>query len=75
MYLLRAILFTALFIVLILVVGTVILEEFPQTQPVFEEIKMHAVNLYDASIERYGTTITILLLIAIIIGIGSSKKI
>jgi len=74
MYLLRAILFTALFIVLILVVGTIILEEFPQTQPVFEEMKMHAVNLYDASIERYGATITILLLIAIFIVIGSSRK-
>lgn len=63
-----------MFILLFLVVGTVILEEFPSVQPLFEEFKMHVVNIYNMSIIKYGAIPTILIIIAIFILVGGSKK-
>lgn len=67
-FILRAIL---VFLV-ILVVGGIVLDAFPSTQPLFEELKMHVINLYNMSLARYGTEVTILLIIAIVIMIGTS---
>lgn len=70
----RLILGAILFILLIMVIGTVILEEFPSLQPLFEELKMHVVNLYNMSIVKYGTVTTLLIIIAIFILVGSSRR-
>lgn len=70
----RFILFFLLFIVLIMFLGTIILDEFPQLQPLFDEMVMHAVNLYNLSIVKFGTVATLLFIIAIIVLIGTSKK-
>lgn len=72
--LLRLLLGVVLFILLIMVVGSVILEEFPQLQPLFEELKMHVVNLYNISLVKYGSVTTILLIVAIVVLIGTSKR-
>lgn len=70
----RFILFFLLFIVLIMFLGTIILDEFPQLQPLFDEMVMHTVNLYNLSIVKFGTVATLLFIIAIIVLIGTSKK-
>lgn len=70
----RFILFFLLFIVLIMFIGTIILDEFPQLQPLFDEMVMHTVNLYNLSIVKFGTVATLLFIIAIIVLIGTSKK-
>ena len=71
---LRLLLSIVLFVLLIMVVGSVILEEFPQLQPLFEELKMHVVNLYNISLVKYGSVTTILLIVAIVVLIGTSKR-
>lgn len=63
-----------LFILLFMVIGNVLLTEFPGLQPLFEELKMHVVNLYNISLVKYGSVTTILLIVAIVILIGSSKR-
>lgn len=70
----RFILFFLMFIVLIMFLGTIILDEFPQLQPLFDEMVMHTVNLYNLSIIKFGTVATLLFIIAIIVLIGTSKK-
>lgn len=64
-----------LVIFLFLVVGNVVLEEFPQVQPLWEELRQHVVNLYNMSIVKYGAMTTFLIIIAIFIVLGSSRRI
>lgn len=59
---------------LVLIIGSLILEQFPSLQPLFNEFKMHVVNLYNASLIKYGSITTVLIIIAIFIVVGSSKK-
>lgn len=70
----KAVIGMLLGILLIMIIGSLILEQFPSLQPLFDELKMHAVNLYNASIIKYGSITTILIIIAIFIVVGSSKK-
>lgn len=70
----KAVIGMLLGILLIMIIGSLILEQFPSLQPLFDELKMHTVNLYNASIIKYGSITTILIIIAIFIVVGSSKK-
>jgi len=70
----RALLAMILFILLIMVIGNVVLEEFPQLQPLFDELKMHVVNLYNISIVKYGAVTTLLIIVAIVLLIGTSRR-
>lgn len=70
----RVILSTILMIFLIAVVGSVILEQFPGLNPLWEELKTTVAALYDQSIVKYGTITTIVLIVAIFIMVGSSKR-
>ncbi|OEC01263.1 hypothetical protein EYB33_12250 [Lysinibacillus sphaericus] len=72
---LKFLLMIALMIFLIAMLGSVILEQFPSLVPLWEEFKMHITNLYDLSIMEYGTGITFLIIISIVILVGSSKKV
>lgn len=54
--------------------GTMLLEEFPFFQPVFEEIKELGSTLYNTSLVKYGALPTIVLIIGLVIAIGSSKR-
>jgi len=71
----RFILGIILAIFLILVVGSIVLEQFPGVVPLWEELKTHIITLYDMSIIKYGTITTFLIIIAIFIVLGSSKRI
>ncbi len=66
---------TILMIFLIVVIGSLLLEQFPTLVPLWEELKMHIVTLYESSLVKYGTITTLLLIVAIFIMVGSSKKI
>lgn len=70
----RTILVTVLMIFLIAVVGNVVLEQFPQLTPLWEEFKMFVSSIYNMSLIKYGTVPTILLIIAIVVLFGTSGK-
>ncbi|WP_050179634.1 hypothetical protein [Domibacillus robiginosus] len=70
---LKMLLGTLLMIFLILAIGSVVLEEFPGAQPLWEEGKVHAVSLYNSSLGKFGMTGTLLLIIAICFLAGTSK--
>lgn len=61
-------------IFLFLIVGSIVLEQFPSVVPVWEEIKGHILTLYNMSLVKYGAIPTVLLIIAIFILFGSSKR-
>lgn len=71
---LRYALGTIFLILLVMVIGTIVLEEFPAIQPLFEELKMHVINLYNMSLVRYGSVTTIIIIVAIFVLVGSSKR-
>lgn len=70
----RIILGTIFMIFLIAVIGSVVLEQFPSLVPLWEEFKMIVTSLYDSSVVKYGTGVTLLIIISIVILFGSSKK-
>ena len=61
-------------IFLIVVIGSLLLEQFPTLVPLWEELKMHVMSLYESSLVKYGTVTTLVLIVAIFIMVGSSKK-
>ena len=61
------------FIFVLILAGAILLSTFPELQPVWQELKDTAVNLYNQSSVRYGTTFTVLAIVAIFILVGSSK--
>ncbi|MEK5069587.1 hypothetical protein [Sporosarcina sp. FSL K6-1508] len=65
---------TILMVFLIVVIGSLLLEQFPTLVPLWEELKMHVVSLYESSLVKYGTITTLVLIVAIFIMVGSSKK-
>ncbi|PRX40912.1 hypothetical protein CLV97_110104 [Planifilum fimeticola] len=73
--LLRDIFFGMLMVFVILVVGSIILDQFPSLLPVWEAMQVHGKNLYDISLEEFGPTRTVLLIIGIIILIGTSTAV
>ena len=70
----RILIGTILMVFLIVVIGSLLLEQFPSLIPLWEELKMHVVNLYESSLVKYGTITTLILIVAIFIMVGSSKK-
>ncbi|MFS0574967.1 hypothetical protein AB1K83_04995 [Sporosarcina sp. 179-K 3D1 HS] len=70
----RLLIGTILMVFLIVVIGSLLLEQFPSLIPLWEELKMHVVNLYESSLVKYGTVTTLILIVAIFIMVGSSKK-
>lgn len=71
---LRMLLGVILTLVLVVVLGNILLEEFPQLQPLWDEFSMHVVNLYNMAIVNYGTVTTIVIIVAIILLIGTSSR-
>ncbi|MFS0689022.1 hypothetical protein AB1K89_07260 [Sporosarcina sp. 179-K 8C2 HS] len=65
---------TILMVFLIVVIGSLLLEQFPTLIPLWKELKMHVINLYESSLVKYGTVTTLVLIVAIFIVVGSSKK-
>lgn len=71
---LKMLLGTLLMVFLIFAIGSVVLEEFPGAQPLWEEGKVHAASLYETSLGKFGMTGTLLLIIAICFLAGTSRK-
>lgn len=62
------------FVFLLVIVGSVILEVFPQLQPLWDEFKRVVVDLYNASNVKYGTIATALIILAIILLVATSSS-
>lgn len=60
-------------VAVVAVVGSVLLEEFPSLQVAWEEIKRLANELYSYSIVKYGTLVTVIIIFALAILVGSSN--
>lgn len=61
-------------IFLISIIGNIILETFPQLQPLWNEFKEIVVKLYQTAEVKYGTVVTILIIISIFILVGTSNN-
>lgn len=70
----RAILTVVFMVFLIAVVGNVVLDQFPDLVPLWEEFKMHVVNIYNMSLVKYGALPTLFIIVAIVIMFGTSGK-
>ncbi|MFD2658495.1 hypothetical protein [Gracilibacillus thailandensis] len=70
----RMIIGTILGIFLIAIIGNIVLETFPQLQPLWEEFKDIVVGLYESSKVKYGSLATVAIIFAIIILFGTSGK-
>lgn len=70
----KAIIYAIFMIFIIAIVGSIILEQFPQLQPLWEEFKMIISNLYESSKVKYGTVATIAIIVGIFILVGTSSK-
>jgi hypothetical protein len=56
----------------IVITGSIILETFPQLQPLWGEFKNIVVSLYESSTVKYGTVVTVLIIIGLVILFGTS---
>ncbi|GAB3051261.1 hypothetical protein [Virgibacillus ainsalahensis] len=62
-------------IFLFLIVGSLVLEEFPAVQPLWDEFKEQIAKLYNMSIVRYGAVTTFIIIIALVVVFGTNKRI
>lgn len=62
-------------IFLIAILGSILLETFPQLQPLWEEFKEIVVGLYEASQVKYGAVATVAIIIGLFVVFGTSRKI
>lgn len=70
----RLILGTILGIFLIVIVGSIVLETFPQLQPLWLEFKGIVVGLYESAKVKYGTMATVAIIVALILLFGTSGR-
>lgn len=70
----RAILATILGIFLIVMVGSIVLETFPQLQPLWNEFRDIVVQLYQTAEIKYGTVATVAIILSLVILFGTSSK-
>lgn len=71
---LRAVFVWVLMIFIILVVGSILLDQFPSLVPVWDEMMVQTKKLYEMSLEKFGPTGTGLLIIGIVVLIGTSAS-
>lgn len=72
---LRFIFVSILMIFVIMVVGSILLDQFPSLVPVWEEMRLHGEKLYGMSLEKFGPTGTAVLIVGIIILVGTSASV
>ena len=58
---------------LIALIGSVLLDQFPSLQPMWEEAKTVTGEIYQSSLAKYGTGFTLAIIIAGAILVGTSK--
>lgn len=69
----RSILGAILGIFLVVIVGSIVLETFPQLQPLWNEFKQVVVDIYETSNVKYGTIATVAIIVAIAILFATSS--
>lgn len=62
-------------IFLLTILGSILLETFPQLVPLWDEFKTIVVNLYETSQVKYGAIATIAIIVGLLLVFGTSKKI
>jgi hypothetical protein len=60
-------------IFLTVIIGSVLLEQFPELLPLWNEFKAIAVELYNSSKIKYGSIATVAIIAAVAILIGTSR--
>lgn len=70
----KLIIYSIFMIFIIAIVGSIILEQFPQLVPLWEEFKRIIEELYQSSKVKYGSMATIAIIVGIIILVGTSSK-
>lgn len=71
----RILLYAIFMIFIIAVVGSIILEQFPQLLPMWNEFKAILTEVYQSSKVKYGSIATVAIIVGVIILVGTSKKI
>ncbi|KAA9014912.1 hypothetical protein [Niallia endozanthoxylica] len=69
----KSLIYVVLMIFLIVILGSVLLEQFPQLVPLWNEFKAIIVELYESSKVKYGTIATIAIIVAVAMMIGTSR--
>lgn len=69
----RTIIYVLLMIFLTVIIGSVILEQFPELLPLWNEFKEITVELYNSSKIKYGSIATVAIIVAVAILIGTSR--
>jgi len=69
----KTLIYVVLMIFLIVILGSVLLEQFPQLVPLWNEFKAIIVELYESSKVKYGTIATIAIIVAVAMMIGTSR--
>lgn len=59
---------------LLTILGSILLETFPQLQPLWGEFKDIVVSLYESSKVKYGAIATVAIIVAVCIVFGTSNK-
>ncbi|MGE7920673.1 hypothetical protein ACQKM9_17310 [Viridibacillus sp. NPDC093762] len=57
----------------VIVVGSLMLEQFPQLQPLWEETQVMAKSLYATAAAKYGIAGAVILIAGVLIMFGTSK--
>lgn len=60
-------------IFLVVITGSIILDTFPQLQPLWNEFTKMISSLYQTSLVKYGSVVTALIIIGIIVMFGTSS--
>jgi hypothetical protein len=68
----KTLIYVVLMIFLIVILGSVLLEQFPQLVPLWNEFKAIIGELYESSKVKYGTIATIAIIVAVIMMVGTS---
>lgn len=70
----RLVLSIILGIFLVVIVGSIVLDTFPQLQPLWDEFKEIVLNLYESAKVEYGVLATVAIIVAVVIVFSTSKK-
>ncbi|WP_394237479.1 hypothetical protein [Niallia oryzisoli] len=69
----KTLIYVVLMTFLIVILGSVLLEQFPQLMPLWNEFKAIIAELYESSKVKYGTIATIAIIVAVAMMIGTSR--
>lgn len=69
----KALIYIILMTFMIVIIGSVLLEQFPQLQPLWQEFTNIVADVYQSSKVKYGTVATIAIIAGVAVMIGTSR--